>query len=108
MSFKISDKVVCVDASNPKHPHILKGNADRLKEGAIYTVREVLFDGDLSGPGGKPFHGECGVRLTGIWSGTLLNGHEAAWTHTRFRKIDELKAESEARYYINHPELAPA
>lgn len=108
MSFKANDKVVCIDASGPNYPDDLIVMPDRLTKGAIYVIREALSHGDLSGPGGFKFKGYGqGIRLTGVWTGTLTNGDEAAWTCLRFRPLDELQSESRSAYYRERPELQP-
>jgi hypothetical protein len=98
MSFKISDKVVCVDDSSQDNPTVVIKATDKVVRGAIYVVRG--FDNNQTK--------EAGLLLAGMFGGRWADGDESGWRASRFRKLDELKAESEARYYINHPELAPA
>jgi hypothetical protein len=74
----------------------MRGKPMPLVKGRVYVVEGVCVQGGLyilGVPVGIPY-----INLPG----------DVSWNVKRFRKLDELKAESEARYYINHPELAPA
>ncbi len=80
--FKSSDKVVCVDDTNPnpnsRYPcgFVVRGNT--------YCVAGIEYDGGLQSVG-KPVIG----KQTGL---------DAGWRSHRFRKLDEISAMNTAKY----------
>ncbi len=86
MSFKVSDKVVCVDDSpNPGHEWC---HSRWVKRGVTYVIRG--FARTLT---------DTGVLVTGI-TGALnpaLNPpEECCWNPARFRKLSDIQAENAA------------
>lgn len=84
--FKVSDKVVCVDAS----PHVLVGDLmPRLTSGAVYCVRALSDEGK---------HGL--LSLVGdpvVPNYASRSGFPHAWGAHRFRLLAEAQAENSAR-----------
>lgn len=84
MSFKVGQKVVCVDASVASSPNS-SASSDRMpKEGEIYTVRAL-----------QTFNGMHGILLEEITTGMYRtsNGDEIGYMAFRFRPVDEQWAE---------------
>lgn len=83
--FKISDKVVCVDASN-----LFPNGGDPIFEGTVYVVRDICFK--------KPGVKTDGVKLVGVHGGFyqagICRGEESGYKTFRFRKLDDIKAEN--------------
>jgi hypothetical protein len=81
--FKVSDKVVCVDAS----PGMITGRIC-LAHGQVYVVEGCE-------PGFPSPHWK--VYLVGIDLGLNQAGETIGFAHTRFRLLEEVQAENRAR-----------
>lgn len=92
MTFRISDKVVCVDDSPaPERPG---RNPHTLKKGTVYTVCEVLPD--IAIPSGIHLGG-FGVNVTGQKLGSHPTGIPYGFKASRFRKLTDIQAENAAK-----------
>jgi hypothetical protein len=84
VSFNVSDKVVCVDASPWKCGGFLRGMTIPLVQGAVYVVRY--------------YSERTGLYLVGVtmpihpWT-----GNEVGFIESRFRKLEEVQAENRAK-----------
>lgn len=103
MSFYVGQKVACVNDSNQRNASLLT-QGDAVVQGRVYVIRDALDAASI----GNPFISGVAVRLFGVVGGFYPDGEEAVFWGTRFRPLDELKAESKARFYKENPELQPA
>lgn len=85
MTFRISDKVVCVDDSPFDNPHPdLNGITVPLVEGKTYVISRLNDEGGVYLAGIKmPRHPNTGTEL-------------GFWAH-RFRKLTDIQAENAAK-----------
>ena len=86
MSFQINDKVVCVDDSPGKGNNRYKGKPSGLEKGRVYVVRELGQWKDISL-----------VYITGISFGFTATGFEFGFRSSRFRKLQDIKAENKLK-----------
>jgi len=93
--FKTGDKVICIEDCNGK---TVGGNpstpASRIpKKGDLLVVRGVYVCNDL-----------MGLHFTGIHGGHFLrSGNECSWISHKFRKLEEIRAENQAKKKAMHP-----
>lgn len=104
MSLQVGDKVVCVDDS-PYLDSIIEGS---LVKGRVYVLKWVGVT-TFYEPPRRPFIATS-VRLIGVtrWWRYAQPGDaiiDEPFGAIRFRKLDELKAESRERYYRGHPQV---
>lgn len=85
MNFYVGQKVVCVDDSDQDDL------GDYVFKGAVYVVR------------GTEFRDQLGLFLVGLSAGPYPTDEaERSFKASRFRPLEELKAESKERYYREH------
>ena len=101
--FLPNQKVVCVDGNFPLG--IEKFYGELPKEGATYTIRDIVPGVGLTGE-----EGEVAVYLCEIISPVNNHGIERGFRAERFAPLqtDETAAEEEEELTIGLPEFAPA
>lgn len=96
---KAGDKVVCVDDKFP--PHLAVRYRSLPLKGRVYVVRETRIEV------GEVRNGELALLLAGIHNPKHPKfGIERGFYATRFRKLEDLKAEASRRQQKEQP--APA
>ena len=76
MNFKVGEKVVCIDDSNPRRADLLI----KIKRNEIYTIREIYIS-QING--GEIFNLEEVIgEICPFW------GREIGYYSVRFRKLD--------------------
>lgn len=88
MSFKVSDKVVCVDDAPCHDPRWIRTEGGPLLKGRVYVVSDINTE-EYSDTGKT-----LGLFLVGqkrVWDPT---GKEHAFAAYRFRKLSEIQAEN--------------
>jgi hypothetical protein len=99
--FLPNQKVVCVDGRFPLG--IEKLYAELPKEGATYTIRDIVPGVGLTGE-----EGETAVYLCEIAGPLNAHGIERGFRADRFAPLRTVEEEAEAELFAGLPDLLPA
>lgn len=101
MNFQVSDKVVCVDGVPGRGTieGLYRFPGGYLKQGGIYSVQNISERTDIDGD-------RIRVHLVGVPAIDVRDGEEVGWCPSRFRRLEDLRAEARARQQQPQPETA--